>query len=143
MAKFFLLVELKKRDLKHKCAVTNVNWNNLTLEFLAKDEQNLLGTTSNYLRSSQGTIRNFRTFQGLCDITKHEIYKIGHISAIFKDRDFWFGPKNSINLCAEHYTSIGVIKCISGHVTAHLRFFYRGTFTVRVDYLKIHILHSF
>ena len=65
MAKFFLLVELKKRDLKHKCAVTNVNWNNLTLEFLAKDEQNLLGTTSNYLRSSQGTIRNFRTFQGL------------------------------------------------------------------------------
>ena len=54
MAKFFLLVELsclKKRDLKHKCAVTNVNWNNLTLEFLAKDEQNLLGTTSNYLIS--------------------------------------------------------------------------------------------
>ena len=68
MAKFFLLVELsglKKRDLKHKCAVTNVNWNNLTFEFLAKDEQNLLGTTSNYLRSSQGTTRNFRTFQGL------------------------------------------------------------------------------
>ena len=29
------------------------------------DEQNLLGTTSNYLRSSQGTTRNFRTFQGL------------------------------------------------------------------------------
>ena len=56
---------LKKRDLKHKCAVTNVNWNNLTFEFLAKDEQNLLGTTSNYLRSSQGTTRNFRTFQGL------------------------------------------------------------------------------
>ena len=35
-----------------------------------------------------------------CDITKHEIYKIGHISAIFKDRDFWFGPKNSIKSCA-------------------------------------------
>ena len=68
MAKFFLLVELsglKKRDLKHKCAVTNVNWNNLTFEFLAKDEQHLLGTTSNYLSSSQGTTRNFRTFQGL------------------------------------------------------------------------------
>ena len=32
------------------------------------------------------------------DIRKHEIYKIGHISAIFKDRDFWFGPKNSIKL---------------------------------------------
>ena len=35
MAKFFLLVDLsglKKRDLKHKCAVTNVNWNNLTFE---------------------------------------------------------------------------------------------------------------
>ena len=68
MAKFFLVVEpscLKKRVLKPKCAVTNVDWNNLTFEFLAKDEQNLLGTTSNYLRSSQGTTRNFRTFQGL------------------------------------------------------------------------------
>ena len=54
-----------------------------------------------------------------CDITKHEIYKIGHISAIFKDRDFWFGPKNSIKLCAEHCTTLGVIKCISGHVTTH------------------------
>ena len=53
-----------------------------------------------------------------CDIIKHEIYKIGHISAIFKDRDFWFGPKNSIKLCAEHCTTLGVIKCISGHVTA-------------------------
>ena len=53
------------------------------------------------------------------DITKHEIYKIGHISAIFKDRDFWFGPKNSIKLCAEHCTALGVIKYISGHVTAH------------------------
>ena len=76
MAKFFLLVELsglKKRDLKHKCAVTNVNWNNLTLEYLAKDEQNLLGTTSNYLRSSQGTTRNFRTFQGLYNIIKYKV----------------------------------------------------------------------
>ena len=53
------------------------------------------------------------------DIRKHEIYKIGHISAIFKDRDFWFGPKNSIKLCAELCTTLGVIKCISGHVTAH------------------------
>ena len=44
---------------------------------------------------------------------------IGHISAIFKNRDFWFGPKNSIKLCAEHFTARGVIKCISGHVTAH------------------------
>ena len=61
MAKFFLVVEpscLKKRVLKPKCAVTNVDWNNLTFEFLAKDKQN-------YLRSSQGTTRNFRTFQGL------------------------------------------------------------------------------
>ena len=58
MAKFYLVVELsclKKWVLKPKCAVTNVDWNNLTFEFLAKDEQNLLGTTS----------RNFRTFQGL------------------------------------------------------------------------------
>ena len=47
------------------------------------------------------------------------IYKIGHISAIFNDRDFWFGPKNYIKLCTEHCTTLGVIKCISGHVTAH------------------------
>ena len=58
-----------------------------------------------------------------CDIKKHEIYKIGHISAILKDRDFWFGPKNSIKLCAEHFMTLGVIKCISGHVTGHKRFF--------------------
>ena len=69
MAKFFLVVEpscLKKRVLK-PCAVTNVDSNrpNLTFEFLTKDEQNLLGTTSNYLSSSQGTTRNFRIFQGL------------------------------------------------------------------------------
>ena len=54
-----------------------------------------------------------------CDITKHGIYKIGHISAIFKDNVFWFGPKISIKLCAEHWSALGVIKCISGHVTAH------------------------
>ena len=48
MAKVFLVVEpscLKKRVLKPKYAITNVDWNNLTFEFLAKDEQNLLGTT--------------------------------------------------------------------------------------------------
>ena len=44
---------------------------------------------------------------------------IGHISAIFKDRDFWFGPKNSEKSCGEHCAALGVIKCISGHVTAH------------------------
>ena len=54
-----------------------------------------------------------------CDITKHENYKIGHISAILKDRDFWFGPKNSIKLCTEHCTTFRVIKCTSGHETAH------------------------
>ena len=48
-----------------------------------------------------------------CDITKHGIYKIGHISAIFKDRDFWFGTKLSIKLCAEHFTFFKVINCIS------------------------------
>ena len=46
-----------------------------------------------------------------------------HTSAIFKDRDFWFGPKNSIRLCTEHCTTLGVIKCISGHVTGHKLFF--------------------
>ena len=72
MAKFFLVIEpscLKKRVLEPNCAVTNVDWNNLTFEFLAKDKQNLLGMTSNYLRSSQGTTRNFRTFQGLQILT--------------------------------------------------------------------------
>ena len=39
-----------------------------------------------------------------CDITKHGIYKIGHILAIFKDKDFWFGPKNSIKVFAKHFT---------------------------------------
>ena len=53
-----------------------------------------------------------------CDNTKHEIYKIGHISAIFKDRDFWFRSKNSKKLFAGYFTTLGVIKCISGHVTA-------------------------
>ena len=53
-----------------------------------------------------------------CDITKHGIYKICHISAIFKDRNFGFGQKKSVKLCAEHLT-LGVIKCISGHVTGH------------------------
>ena len=73
MAKVFLVVEnrcLKKQVLKPKCAVTNVDWNNLTFEFLAKDEQNLLETSSNYLRSSQGTTTNFRTFQGLISMMK-------------------------------------------------------------------------
>ena len=43
MTKFFLVVEpscLIKRVLKPECAVTNVDWNHLTFEFLAKDEQN-------------------------------------------------------------------------------------------------------
>ena len=41
MAKFFLVVEpscLKKRVLKPKSAVTNVDWNNLTFEFLTKEK---------------------------------------------------------------------------------------------------------
>ena len=44
MAKFFFF--LKKRVLKPQYPVTNVDWNDSTFEFLAKDEQNLLGTTS-------------------------------------------------------------------------------------------------
>ena len=54
---------------------------------------------------------------------KHGIYKIDHISAIFKDRDFWFGPKNSIKLCAEYFTILEVIECISGHVIGINNFF--------------------
>ena len=30
--------------------------------------------------------------------------------------------KNSIKLCAEHFTTLGVIKYISGHVTRHKLF---------------------
>ena len=58
-----------------------------------------------------------------CDITKHGIYNIGHISAILKDRDFWFGLKKCIKLCAEHFNTVGVIKYISGHVTGYELFF--------------------
>ena len=54
-----------------------------------------------------------------CDITKHGIYNI------FKDRDFWFGLKNSIKSCAEHFTTVGVIKYISGQVTGYELFFDR------------------
>ena len=57
-----------------------------------------------------------------CDITKHGIYKFGHIFAIFKDRDFWFGPKNSLNLYPEHFIMFGVIRCISGRMTGHQLF---------------------
>ena len=40
------------------------------------------------------------------------------ISQLFlKIETFWFGPKNSIKLCAEHFTILEVIECISGHVT--------------------------
>ena len=48
MAKFFLVVEnscLKKRVLKPKCAVTNVDWNNLTFEGrtkFARDELKII-----------------------------------------------------------------------------------------------------
>ena len=39
------------------------------------------------------------------------------ISQPFLKIDFRFGPKNSIKQCAEHFTTLGVIKYISGHVT--------------------------
>ena len=39
-----------------------------------------------------------------CDITKRGIYKISHILAIYKDRDYWFGPKHSIKLCLNTVT---------------------------------------
>ena len=58
-----------------------------------------------------------------CDITKCGIYKITLISGIFKDRDFWLGAKKSIKLCAEHFTTLEVIKYISGQVTGHKLFF--------------------
>ena len=63
MAKFFLVVEpscLKKWVSKPKSVATNVDWNNLTFEFLTKDKQNLLGMTSNYLRSFPGDNKKFQ-----------------------------------------------------------------------------------
>ena len=47
------------------------------------------------------------------------------ISQPFLKVDFWFGLKYSINLYAEHFTTFGVIKYISGHMTGHKLFFYR------------------
>ena len=58
-------------------------------------------------------------------VQKHGIYKTGHISAISKDRDFWFGLKHSLNLKAEHFTMFGVIKCISVHMPGHQLFFFQ------------------
>ena len=80
MAKFFLVVEpscLKKRVSKPKCAVTNVDWNNLTFEFLAKDEQNLLGTTSNYLRGRQEISEHFKAWKvkGMTQDGKFEAWR--------------------------------------------------------------------
>ena len=47
-----------------------------------------------------------------------EFIRLAISQPVFKDRDFWFGPKNSIKLCAEYFTILEVIECISGHVTA-------------------------
>ena len=52
-----------------------------------------------------------------CDITKHRIYKIGHISAILKIETSGLDQTNSIKLCAKHFTTLGVIKYISCQVT--------------------------
>ena len=58
-----------------------------------------------------------------CDITKHGIYMIGYIPAIFKDKDFWFRPNNSLKLCAEDLTMFWDIMCISGPMTGHQLFY--------------------
>ena len=61
-----------------------------------------------------------------CDITKPgNYYMICLISAIFKDRDFCFGPKKFIELGAVYFTILGVINYISSHVTRHKLFFDR------------------
>ena len=62
---------------------------------------------------------NFGVSQYISGHVISQNMEIGHISAIFKDRDFWFGPKNSIKLCAEHFTIFGVNRYISGHMTVH------------------------
>ena len=60
-----------------------------------------------------------RCIYGHVILQNMKFIRLAHISAIFKDRDFWFKIKHSIKLCAEHCTTLGVIKYISGHVTAH------------------------
>ena len=67
------------------------------------------------------TVRNRIIFLKIQKIDTN--YKICHISTIFKDRDFWFGPKKFIELCTVHFTILGVIKYISRHMTRHKLFF--------------------
>ena len=58
--------------------------------------------------------------------------KTCHISAISKDRNFWFGPKNSIKVWAEHFTIFRVIKCISGHIPRHKLFLIGKLFLINM-----------
>ena len=60
-------------------------------------------------------IKNFGVNQ--C-ISAHRIYKIGYISAIFKDKYFWFRPRNSLKLCA-------CLGCICDHMSRRQLFFRR------------------
>ena len=66
-------------------------------------------------------IRNFGVNQCISGhvISQNEEFIRLAISQPFLKIDFWFGPKNSIKLCAEHCTTLEVIKYISGHVTGH------------------------
>ena len=49
-----------------------------------------------------------------CDITKHGIYQIDHISDILKDRDF--RTKKIVENMRSIFHYFAFIKCISGHV---------------------------
>ena len=53
-----------------------------------------------------------------CDITKHGVYELT-ISQPFLKLETSGLEQKSIKLCAEHCTVLGVIECISSHVTAH------------------------
>ena len=51
-----------------------------------------------------------------------EFIRLAISQPFFKDRDYWFGPQDSLNIRAEYFTMFEVIKCMSGHVTGHKLF---------------------
>ena len=65
------------------------------------------------------------------------------ISQPFLKIDFWFGPKNSIKLCAEHFTTLEVIKYIS--VTGHKLFLIESAniFEMVPDRHVVTIIHRY
>ena len=57
-----------------------------------------------------------------CDVTNMEFIRLTISQRFSKDRDFCFGQNNSLKLCTEHFTILGLIKPISGHMTRTSQF---------------------